>query len=330
MDAATRFVRTTKGGCVVKLIERNGIYRISLEAYHGQPCVGPSISSSGLRTIFKKSPAHFWCESSLNPEAEPQEETDAFVLGRGAHHLLLGEDDFSTLFIVRPDELNGKPWHGNRADCKAWLDRQAEAGRTVLLASDIKHIRGMAKSLAANPLVQQGILGGDVEQSMIWKDKSSGVWLKARPDCIPTDSGDFADLKTSSRFGDDLDRDVAKYRYDMQAGLVSMACREVLKRPMQSFSFVFVESKPPYGVEVVTLKSGDVEEAEKDLRVAIDVFAHCLKTGDWFGPGGTQRDARFVHIPDWVRENAEYRRDVLKREIEPAKVKHSAADLIGA
>lgn len=297
------------------LIDRDGIYRIRLDHYHSQCTVGPSISSSGLRTIFKRSPAHFYCDWSGNPEREPEKESEALILGRAAHHLLLGEDAFSTLFIQRPEFIAGADWQGNRKVCRAWLEDQARAGRTVLLPSDIKTIRGMARSLAQNDLIQAGILNGQVEHSIIFKDRKTGVFLKSRPDVIPTDSGDFAELKTSSHFGDELDREIAKYRYDMQAALVGMACQQVLKRPMQSFSFVFVESKPPYSVEIVTLKSDDIAEAEKDLRVAIDVFAHCLKTGDWFGPGGSQRDARFVHMPPWVRENAEFRRDVLTREI---------------
>src|SRR5262245_22938384 len=87
------------GGLMGK-IDRDGIYRISLDEYHGQPCVGPSISSGGLRTIFKQSPAHYWCYSSLNPDAEPKKESEGFVLGRAAHHLYLGEDYFSHLFIM--------------------------------------------------------------------------------------------------------------------------------------------------------------------------------------------------------------------------------------
>lgn len=310
----------------IALIDKNGIYRIPLWFYHSQCCVGPSVSSHGLREIFQKSPSHFFTNSSINPEAEPQDDSKAFILGRAAHHLLLGEDDFNTHFIVRPEKVNGLAWHGNRLECKAWTDRQLDEGRTVLLHEQIITIRGMAKSLAANPLVEQGILNGEVERSMIIKDLMTGTFLKSRPDCIPNDSGDFADLKTTTHFGEDLDRDIFKYRYDMQAALTGIVYRELFKRPMQSFNFVFVETKPPYGVEIVGLKSEDIEEAEKDVRVAIDVFAHCVKTGDWFGPGGTQRDARFAHIPEWVRTNAEYRRDVLRREITPPEVNQMVED----
>lgn len=300
------------------LISSPGVYEMPIDAYHKQCAVGPSVSSSGLRTILLRSPAHYYVESSLNPDREEPEEKEAYTLGRAAHHLLLGEDAFSTLFIMRPAELDGAAWQGNRTVCKAWLKAQAAVGRTVLMPSQIEQIRGMAKSLAANPLVAAGILNGDIEQSLIWRDKKTGVYLKSRPDAIPNDSGDFADLKTSVSVGWDLDRDVSKYRYDVQAALTKWAAKEVLGREMESFNLVFVEKKPPHSVDIISLSKEDIEEAEKDLRCAVDTFAWCVANDNWFGPSGTQSDARYVHISEFARKNAEFRRDFLKREIERA------------
>lgn len=297
-------------------IDKPGVYSILMDTYHGDCCVGPSISSSGLRTIFSASPAHYFDKSYLNPrrtEGDPDKE--AFVLGRAAHHLLLGEDAFSTLFIMRPEKIEGEPWQGNRTVCRAWLKQQAKEGRTVLLPSQVETIRGMARSLAANPLVAAGILNGKIEQSFIWQDKATGVWLKSRPDAVPNDSGDFSDLKSSKSVGFALDRDVSKYRYDMQAALTKMGAEATLKLKMESFSFVFVEKTSPYCVDILSLAPDDIEQAEADLRVAIDTFAYCLRTGNWFGPSGTQNDARWVHISEWTRKEAEMRRDFLRREI---------------
>lgn len=293
------------------LIDRPGVYRLTLEQYHGQPCSGPSISSSGLRRILRESPAHFYAHSSLNPDRIEDEETQALLLGRAAHHLLLGEDDFSTLFIARPERFDS--WRTNEA--KTWKAKQEADGRTVLLPAQLEQIRGMARALARHPLVQAGILNGEIEQSMIFRDKT-GVYLKNRPDSVPNDSGDFCDLKTTRKFGEDLDREIfGGYRYDMAAALTKWAAKEVLGLNMASFSFVFVESEPPHCVEVVTLKLEDIEEAEADLRVAIDTFAYCLKTENWFGPSGTQSDARYAHKPEWVQKSQEFRRAFLEREI---------------
>lgn len=305
------------------LIEKPGVYSsIPIERYHhdAKLCAGPSISSSGLRTIFTESPSHYWNTSPYNPKRRPPKESEAFTLGRAAHILLLGEDDFLTQFIMRPEKLQGEAWQGNRTVCKAWLAQQKSEGRTVLLPSQIEQIRGMAKSLSDVPLIRNGILNGEIEQTLVCRDEKTGIYLKSRPDAVPTDSGDFADLKTSTEFGDELDRSVSKYRYDMQAGLTGMCYRAIFKRQMTSFSFVFVEKTPPHSVEIVTLSSEDIEQAEKDLRVAIDTFAWCMKAGHWFGPAGTQNDARFVHISECARKNAEYRRFFLEREIREPQI----------
>lgn len=313
------------------LIDKPGIYSLTMDEYHGQCCVGPSVSSTGVRTIFDASPAHFFVNSSLNPDREPEEVTDAFSLGRAAHHLLLGEEAFSTQFIVRPEELDGEKWQGNRTVCKKWLANQANKGITVLKAEQIKAIRGMAHSLNNHPLIQGGILNGEIEKSLIWKDAETGIWLKARPDAIPNASGDFADLKTTVQIGFDLDKAVSKMRYDMQAALVKMACKAVLGFDMAEFSFVFVEKTPPYCVDVLVLSKEDIELAERDVRAALRTLAYCIKTGDWFGPSGTQRDGRYVHISDWKKTEAQFRREFLEKEIAPATItQDNPANLMAA
>lgn len=311
-------------------ITKKAVYSISMADYHGQCCAGPSVSSSGLRTIFTQSPAHFWVGSSLNPKAIEQKDSEAFIFGRAAHHLLLGEDDFSSLFIVRPAQApDGRDWNGNNKSCKEWLEAQTKAGRTVLTSAQIENIRGMARALAAHPLVDAGILNGDIEKSLIWEDKETGIWLKARPDAIPNDS-DFADLKTTSETGFKLDRSVASYRYDMQAALVKWGCKEVLGRDMAEFSFVFVEKEPPHCVDVLVLDPEDIEAAERDLRAALRTMAYCLKTGDWFGPSGSQRDARYVSMGEYARQSALLRREFLEREIKPAEVQPTGAEYMAA
>ena len=50
---------------------------LPIDRYHAADiCDGPSISSSGLRTIFSKSPAHFWAESALNDEEDEEDEEE--------------------------------------------------------------------------------------------------------------------------------------------------------------------------------------------------------------------------------------------------------------
>ena len=290
-------------------IAKPGLYSgIPMDAYHGDLCVGPSISSGGLRTIFNQSPAHYYDESYLNPDREEREDNAALILGRATHHLLLGESDFAKHFVIRPDELNGKAWNSNRTDCKEWLAAVAAEHLTVLKGEQVTAIRGMSKSLSANPMINHGILNGLIEHSLVWQDEETGIWLKSRPDAIPTDSADFSDLKTAYDVSDDgITRAIGGNGYHMQAGLIGMASRAVLKMAMQTFTLVFVEKARPHCVRVVTLKPADLALGERQIRAALRIFKRCVETGSWPGPGGHQKDAVYVELREWDRKAAEYR-----------------------
>ncbi len=293
----------TSPGCYVDL---------DIERYHGQCTDGPSISSSGLRTIFIDSPAHYWVGSHLNPNRADEPQSEALILGRAAHHLLLGEKEFGRLFVVRPDRFDS--WR--TAEAKTWKAEQEKAGMTVLLPGQIEIIRGMHASLQAHPLIAGGILDGAIEHSLIWQDEETGIWLKARPDAIPTASGDFADLKTAASVApEDLSRAVSDRRLDMQAALVKWGAKAVLGIEMNDFALVFVEKAPPHCIEVRVIRQDHIEEAEGDLRAALRLFAKCLKTNTWPGPGGSMSDLAPIGLSDFARRRAADRRAFIQQEI---------------
>ena len=45
-----------------------GIYDMPINWYHDDCCDGPSVSSSGLRTIELESPEHYWAHHPANPD----------------------------------------------------------------------------------------------------------------------------------------------------------------------------------------------------------------------------------------------------------------------
>ena len=288
-----------------------GIFHgVPMADYHrGDICIEPSVSSSTLRTLWLESPAHCWDKSPLNPDRDPDaSETEALLVGRAAHHLLFGEARFQDLFKLRPETVGGEAWHGNKKVCKEWLAKAEVDGLTVLTPAQFETISGMAKSLARDPLVQAGILNGAIEHSWFWKDTETGLWCKVRPDASPNDSLDFADLKTTpSVQWDDLQRTIRDYGYFQQGALVGEACQEILRRPMTSFSLVFVEKKRPYCVRIVTLKENDLERGRKINRVCLRTFADCLKSGKWPGPGGDKSDASYIELPEWSQKQIDER-----------------------
>jgi hypothetical protein len=291
-------------------ITKPGMYAgIDIDLYHAAAiCDGPSISSSGLRTIFNESPAHFFARWRGNPNADEEKISRAFIVGRAAHHLHLGQAKFSDSFAIQPTEYEAdagemKPWNNNAKECRKWQAARKEENRSVLTATEAEQIVGMAEELGRNPIVAHGALNGLVERSLFWKDAKTGIWLKSRPDAIPGDSGDFVDYKTTESVQwTDLVRTIGEYGYHQQGALVREAAREVLGIDNPSFALVFQEKKKPYCVRVVTLKDSDLDRGKNANRLALDTFAQCMKAKHWPGPGGDREDAEYIEISDYMQK----------------------------
>ena len=280
---------------------------IPLSIYHSAKITtAPSVSSSGLRTMWSKSPKHFFARWPYNPNYDAEvdsEESAAFTIGRAAHHLYLGEDDFALQFIERPEKLNTAkgyvPWHGNLTEAKTFMKQQAAAGRTVLTPNDIKSIKGMARSLADEQLAVD-LLQGAVEQTLIALDPDTGLWLKARPDVIPTSDGMFADLKTTPSVVDvDLKMTLRKYGYHMQGALIWEVC-EMLGLPFDGFALILIEKKYPYCTRIIELTDEDLGRGRLQNRAMIRRIKKALDEGHWPGPG--KADAELFSIPKTEQE----------------------------
>lgn len=317
-----------------KPISSPGIYSdVPARDYHsGKLCVGPSISSSGLRTIFTACPLDYWIYSPLNPRRLEKPESEAFILGRAAHHLILGEADFGKHFIVEPETYPGakgeeKAWSNNANWCREWADEKRDRGLTILTRKQLEQIKGMAgilpwqegledSGLKNNPLVKAGALHGLIEHTIVAQDPETGVWLLSRPDVIPTDSLDFNDFKTSSDVSDAaISWSLADFRYDMQADLASTCLEQAIGSRFESFGFIFADKKPGHATNVIELDPTDLAEAAKDNRAALRTFAHCLETGRWPGPAGKRGDAACISRSETSRNRAADRRAYLETEL---------------
>jgi NACalpha-BTF3-like transcription factor len=288
-------------------ITEPGVYRnVPIDQYHGDVELfsGFSISSSGLRAVLDR-PSLYWGFSPYNPKPFEKPEKDSLEFGKAAHMLLLGEEGFKERYVLRPEKAPGDPdnraWNGNNKYCKGWLEAQAKSGRVVITDTDIGHIRNIAAALAKKEPIRLGILNGRIERSLFCKDDN--IWLKARPDVVPNDSGDFVDLKTAASVDDDsLSKAIYNHGYHVQAGLLRMIVRQVLgPDSFSSFTFVFVEKAPPYDVRVMQLKDEDIDLGEQQARVAIETVKRCLKENRWPGYDGFDREISYTEMPGWAK-----------------------------
>jgi hypothetical protein len=314
-------IRELKDG---ELVSEKGIYVMPLKRYHEQCCIGPSVSSSGLRKIFNpdSSPAHFWLESSLNPNRIEPDETRAMVLGRAAHHKLLGEPEFEKHFVVRPetytDKKTGdeKPWNGNATVCKTWLKAQAEKGLTVVTASEMEMIEGMKASIEADPIAPS-LLRGRIELSFIWQDKETGIWIKVRPDSIPLFDATSADLKCVSSVSDRfIHKAINERGYVQQAALTGDAFKALLGIELETYSFLFVEQDKPHCFRMESVAAEDYDRGWHANRIALRLIKRCLDRNEWPGPKNRDGDGNFFNLSKDARERMDQRIARLSQELE--------------
>lgn len=317
-----------------KKIDRPGVFAgVDMESYHGDLCIGPSISSTGLRTIFNESPLEYWRTSIYNPLRREPEETRAFALGKCLHFLALGEANFSKAFIIRPSDYEDtktgemKRWTRAAAYCKAWETEATASGRTIITPEELELIKGMVgiqpwqkdledSGLMNNAVVRAGALQGLIEHTVIAQCRETGVWLKARPDCIPTASREASDLKsTLSVQPHKMQKTLDDFRYDAQAALISTCLEQAAGYRLENFALIFVCKSEPHEVAVRELKPYDLDESAKDNTAALRTFALCMERGKWPGVGGGEADARYLERSDRSRERAALRREQLSREI---------------
>lgn len=280
-------------------ITEPGVYEIPMSTYHSDCCPGPSISSSGLRKIALECPAEYWAFSYLNPDAFPEGAKVPFSFGRAAHCLLLGDEDFNEHYAVRPEKWSD--WR--KAEARRWKADQQAAGKTVITLNDLADITHMARVMEQHPLTEI-LLQGQIEKSLIWQDAETGVWLKARPDIIPTFDQTFADYKTTTSRCQpyQLSKTITDFGYHMQMALVAEGAEILLDIRNPYAVLIFQQVQPPYHVIPVEVTEAALDLGRKMNRKAIQTFADCLEKGEW--PGYADGIPQY-HPTEWQMKQVE-------------------------
>lgn len=306
---------------VMEKIGANGIYGdLSIEDYHAQCCAGPSVSASGLKEIVN-CPVKFWAFSDLNPNRFPKEETRALEIGRAAHALTLGEPEFNKHFIVSPyDDFRTK-------EARIWRDGQTQ---TVIKASDFAEVELMALGLRRSPQVLRAFTNGKPEQSIIWKDEETGVWLKSRPDWLPNDPtkeflADYKTCRTIEPYA--LSNHVFEYGYHIQAAMQIDAVATVMQIKPLGIAHVCQEKDAPYLAELRMFTPEQIDIGRLYYRKAVRKFAECLSAGKW--PGYTE-SPEFFSTPYRVALKAEGIDDGYASQKPANDRKHTAGEYLTA
>lgn len=303
-----------------EVIRAPGMYsEIPIETYHQNPflCDGPSISSSGLKSFIER-PSLYWAFSPYNSNQSERPDKPHFSHGQAAHSLLLGEGDFDRRFTVRPETYpsdESKKWNANSKDCKAWLENQASLRKSVLTPNDMLSIEAIARKLEQKTEVQQGILEGLTETTMVVK--VNGVWLRSRPDKIPVHSGDFVDLKMTVQTDyDGLEKSIYNFGYHIQGAVCRMVWRQLQGADAPfSFALVFCEKSPPHDIWIHQLSDQALDLGEQQIRLALQYFNRCIERWQWPSSDGFDPIITQIGMPAWVTSRIHTRLEYIKQEV---------------
>lgn len=168
-----------------------------------------SIDQSQLKQ-FLKNPAD-WAYHRLNGDHKP---TDAMKFGTAFHAYLLGTSDVVSL----PE---GESFRSK--DNQKWRADQLEAGNIIVSYNDMQLLKRMKEGIEQTSLMPEYpdymeiIEQGTKEQCIEWKDRQTGLMLKAKPDLIPAGTDYLVDLKTAQKAdAESFAKEVINYGYHIQ------------------------------------------------------------------------------------------------------------------
>lgn len=278
------------------LIDKPGIYDISADNYHADPCKVPSLSSSIAKIMVGETPLHAYRQHPrLNPAFE-REEKAQFDLGRTAHDMLLREPDN---FVIVDEDA----WRTNAA--KAAREEAYEAGKTPLLRKQYDEVSAMVETGRA--VLRSHELGAyffdenaHTEQTIVWEE--DGVWFRIRLDRASENHRLLFDYKTTaaSAHPDQWGRkSLYTLGYDIQLALYKRGVQAVLGVE-PDFFFLVQETKPPYALCVQTQTPMGEQIGQAKIERAVAYWRWCMERQVW---PAYPNNVAYVEPPGWEAQH---------------------------
>lgn len=257
-----------------------GLYQLSHDAYHADPVIVPSLSSSIASTILDQSPRHAWhAHPRLNPRRAADNRQE-FDIGSAAHTMMLRDE--RSLAVIDADAYRSN-------DAKAQRDTAYAAGLIPVLRSKWTELQAMVEAgraqLAAHRECPHLFAAGhgQPEQTLIWQEGK--VWCRARLDWLANDRRIFPDYKSTggSANPEPWSRQLFTMGYDVQLAFYRRGIRAVLGIDNPTFVFVVQETDAPYALSVIGMERAAIDFADKRVAEAIEVWSWCLENDRWPG-----------------------------------------------
>ncbi len=255
------------------MIIENGVHELSIYDYHSSK----GISRSGLFE-FKKTPLHFW-HKYLNPNATKKKPTPAMILGNIIHTIVLEHEEFDNRYAVKPN-LDRRTKEG-----KSYYEffMSTLGGREAISTDDYELALSIKFALEGHPEVVDLLDGMQIEKSIYFTHKETGLQCKARPDAWL--NGIVVDLKSAKDASMETFKRESFYNgYYLQAGIMHEALDSIGIK-LNSFAFLPVEKEDPHAHGIYLLDDAALQYGINLFNELMLNIKKCFDADKWPGYG---------------------------------------------
>lgn len=161
---------------------------------------------------------------------------------------------------------------------------------------------GMFNAVRNHPMIGNLLIKGseNMEQSLFWVDKKTGLLCKCRFDCrVEKHVFDFK--KVADITSEALERAIYNFGYHLSARHY-LNGYEALTGEWGTFTFIFVEDHAPFNIRVMKLGEDSLFIADVDTNAALVRFKQCFDSGEWPGYPET---TELIDLPEWYLRRKE-------------------------
>lgn len=253
------------------------VKNMSNEVYHQQG----GISSSAVKSVYKKSIAHW--------KGEKRKNSRAFDLGTAVHALLLEED--RNLVFKGP----------KTSQSKAFKDQQAELKADQVLLTEVEYhvAHRMATETLKNKVCHDALRHKDRanEVSIFAECENTGLMLKTRPDLHIASEGIVYDVKTTQDASPKgFSSECWKYSYPIQAAFYLYVCN-LGGIEVDRFHFIAVEKSAPYVSHMHVVSPELLVWATEHMHKTLEIIKEAIDKED-FGTGWGEYS--LLEPPKWL------------------------------
>ena len=261
----------------------------------------PAISASGINCFLNYGAAAYWANSPFNINRQPEEKSEALIMGSLTHMLVLeSSEKFDASYIIIPEGMR----RDKRSKDYSELLEQAETGKKDLVTAKMhQEAKVMAEALLKNKVARQIMQEGTYEEPMLWE--RDGIKCKIKTDFFR--KGLIVDYKTTrENTPEDYFRAAANLGYHRAAAWYLDGVEAVKGTRPQGMLHIVQNKDYPENIGFPVFTKEMIEAGTVENEFAFAEICKRLLSGDWSDWPQKIINAAF---PEWYKLKGQHNAD---------------------